>query len=227
MTSGDGVEEARRADGTRRRIMDAAAELYAEFGYGNVSLSDVVRRSGVSRGAFGHHFPTKEALADALSRYSYTELAKKILSEVSESGSVLSNLIGGSFAQQALMLRDNKVRVGVQLAQATEQVSDVRPADFGPNLASYFQTAIAEAVAAGDFYRHIDGRKLGYVLWCGIVANNMVAHMADMDPIEGLAVIWEVHLRGALSATSLGYYQQVLRRVADQYSTKGPPDPTG
>ena len=220
------MEELRGADGTRRRILDAAAELFEESGYGNVSLSDVVRRSGVSRGAFNHHFPNKESLAAALMMYAEAELAQKIRSEASESSSALENLIRASFAQQNLILNDAKVSVGIRLAQSINQFSGTPIAELAPNWTALFQAGITEAVAAGDLYRHVDGRKLGYVLWCGIVANNMVAHTSGMNPIEGLATIWGVHLRGAASATSLGYYQKLVQRIASQYLSNGP-DPSG
>jgi AcrR family transcriptional regulator len=52
-----------RAEGTRRHILDAAARAFAEHGYRGISLNDIVRDSGLTKGAFYFHFPSKEALA--------------------------------------------------------------------------------------------------------------------------------------------------------------------
>jgi AcrR family transcriptional regulator len=52
-----------RAEGTRRQILDAAANAFASHGYHGVSLNDIVRESGLTKGAFYFHFPSKEALA--------------------------------------------------------------------------------------------------------------------------------------------------------------------
>ncbi len=52
-----------RGEATRRHILDVAAHAFAEFGYNGVSLNDIVRDSGLTKGAFYFHFPSKEALA--------------------------------------------------------------------------------------------------------------------------------------------------------------------
>jgi len=43
-----------------------ARELFAERGYDATSVEEVLRRAGVSKGALYHHFPTKEALFEAV-----------------------------------------------------------------------------------------------------------------------------------------------------------------
>jgi AcrR family transcriptional regulator len=52
-----------RGDQTRRHILDVASVLFAEKGYAGASFSDLVRASGLTKGAFYFHFPSKEALA--------------------------------------------------------------------------------------------------------------------------------------------------------------------
>lgn len=52
-----------RGDQTRRHILDVAARLFAEKGYAGASFSDLVAGSGLTKGAFYFHFPSKEALA--------------------------------------------------------------------------------------------------------------------------------------------------------------------
>jgi len=45
---------------TRRVLMDAALELFAEKGFSRASMQEVADRAGVTKGAFYHHFATKE-----------------------------------------------------------------------------------------------------------------------------------------------------------------------
>lgn len=52
-----------RGDQTRRHILDVAAALFAEKGYAGSSFTDLVQASGLTKGAFYFHFPSKEALA--------------------------------------------------------------------------------------------------------------------------------------------------------------------
>jgi AcrR family transcriptional regulator len=51
---------------TRRRILDAALRHFLEHGYEQTTIARIRDDSGVSNGALFHHFPSKEAIADAL-----------------------------------------------------------------------------------------------------------------------------------------------------------------
>lgn len=51
-----------RAEETRSHILDAASELFAERGYSATSVADICARAGVTKGAFYHHFESKQAL---------------------------------------------------------------------------------------------------------------------------------------------------------------------
>ncbi len=51
---------------TRVRILDAAQRLVIDNGYAATSVDQVLAASGTSKGAFFHHFASKQALADAL-----------------------------------------------------------------------------------------------------------------------------------------------------------------
>jgi len=52
-----------RAGETRRRILDTAAVIFAEHGYLGTSLNQLIRATGLAKGGFYFHFPSKEALA--------------------------------------------------------------------------------------------------------------------------------------------------------------------
>ena len=47
------------------RILDAAAELLARYGYAKTSVSDVARAAGIAKGAIYREFPSKEAVLEA------------------------------------------------------------------------------------------------------------------------------------------------------------------
>ena len=55
-----------RSEETRTRILDAAARRFAVSGYDAASVDDICSEAGVSKGAFYHHFPTKQAIFLAL-----------------------------------------------------------------------------------------------------------------------------------------------------------------
>jgi AcrR family transcriptional regulator len=49
-----------RGEETRSHILDVAGELFAERGYDATSVADVCARAGVTKGAFYHHFKSKQ-----------------------------------------------------------------------------------------------------------------------------------------------------------------------
>lgn len=51
---------------TRRDLIEAALELFAEKGYYGVSLRDIARAAGVQQATIYHHFASKEALFEAV-----------------------------------------------------------------------------------------------------------------------------------------------------------------
>ncbi|MGY1775845.1 TetR/AcrR family transcriptional regulator [Geodermatophilus sp. SYSU D00804] len=58
---GSGVRERRRRE-THDRIVDAAAELFAERGFDAVSVVEIAQRAGVVEKTVFNHFPVKEGL---------------------------------------------------------------------------------------------------------------------------------------------------------------------
>jgi len=57
---------ARDGAATRDRILDAAERLVVEHGLAATSIDEILARAPASKGAFFHHFPTKNHLARAL-----------------------------------------------------------------------------------------------------------------------------------------------------------------
>lgn len=59
--------QAERAEATRKALIAAGRELFAERGYDDVGAEEIVRAAGLTRGALYHHFPSgKPALLEAI-----------------------------------------------------------------------------------------------------------------------------------------------------------------
>jgi len=81
-----------RVDSARNRqlLIDAAKAGFAESGL-NVSLEEVARRAGVGIGTLYRHFPTREAVVEAVYRREVEQLAEAVpqLLETSPAGEAL------------------------------------------------------------------------------------------------------------------------------------------
>lgn len=67
-----------RARMTRQKIVDAAATTMQAGGYAGFSLDAVARAAGVSKGGLLHHYPTKEALIEALLGQLFATFAARV-----------------------------------------------------------------------------------------------------------------------------------------------------
>lgn len=63
--AGGGKREATKA-ANRAAILDAAADVFAEIGYGAATVRDIVRRTDLATGTFYNYFPDKESVLRAL-----------------------------------------------------------------------------------------------------------------------------------------------------------------
>jgi TetR/AcrR family transcriptional regulator, transcriptional repressor for nem operon len=54
-----------KAATARSKLLDAATTIVRQKGYAATSIDDLCKAAGVTKGAFFHHFPSKEALAVA------------------------------------------------------------------------------------------------------------------------------------------------------------------
>jgi AcrR family transcriptional regulator len=63
---GGRVARQERAVRTRKAILDAAGEVFADHGFAGATIFDVYNRCGVTKGAFYFHFASKVELAQAV-----------------------------------------------------------------------------------------------------------------------------------------------------------------
>ncbi len=77
-----------RSEETRSKILNAATRLFSQYGYDATGVADICSAAGVSKGAFYHHFPSKQAMFLALLHTWLDGLNRQFTAARSESGSV-------------------------------------------------------------------------------------------------------------------------------------------
>jgi AcrR family transcriptional regulator len=88
----------RPSEGAREALIAAAHELFVADGYDQVSTAAILARSGVSRGALYHHFPSKLDLFLAVYEASERRLIERIGADVMAAPSPYEGLLAGARA---------------------------------------------------------------------------------------------------------------------------------
>jgi AcrR family transcriptional regulator len=83
----------RPSEGAREALIEAAHELFMERDYAQVSTDQILERSGLSRGALYHHFPTKLDLFRAVFMASERRVIEGITAQVPASSSPFEAIV--------------------------------------------------------------------------------------------------------------------------------------
>jgi len=87
-----------RGEATRGQLIAIATRMFAERGYEDTSIEAVLREAGVSRGSLYHHFPSKEALFEAVAEEVETSVGAQTLLAASGSEGPVEALQAGFVA---------------------------------------------------------------------------------------------------------------------------------
>jgi len=93
--------------GTRRRVLDVALECFLADGYEQTTIARIRKLSGTSNGALFHHFPSKEAIADALYVEAIASFQAGLWDLVGRKPGSLREAVRGAIAHQLTWTEQN------------------------------------------------------------------------------------------------------------------------
>jgi AcrR family transcriptional regulator len=186
---------------SRTRILEAAIDVIAELGYRRASIAIFAKRAGLSAAGLMHHFPTKDALLEAVIAYRDAH---------DRAASLLSSQQGGSagLRQVGDVMRRNDDRPALSRLFAVLVASNLAP---GRPLYGYFrerlellQDDLSGYVRAGqrdgEFRPDVDATQIGFEL------------MAFLD---GLEAQWLLDSSINLVAQSDTYLDRLIAYLSD------------
>jgi AcrR family transcriptional regulator len=191
-----------RAERTRNVILDAAAEAFEARGFAGASLSDILSRAGVTKGALYFHFASKEELAKEIVEAQWNFE----IPSVENSANPMQDLIDLSHAFCHSLCTNIRMRASNRL---------VAEANFDqpyPQVYSRWITVIREHLEAarenGDLRQewdveevaaYIGGAVLGIQTMSGVLNNRT-------DLRDRLIDMWKISLPGLVPARRLSRY---------------------
>jgi AcrR family transcriptional regulator len=103
--------QAERRAGTRDSIITSARSLFAEFGYGHVSVSDILATAHLSKGAMYHHFSSKEDLFAAVFLRTSTDAIRQSVAAVPSNAAPKDALVAGCLSWLTIATRPEFAKV--------------------------------------------------------------------------------------------------------------------
>lgn len=146
-------------EGTRREILDAAANCFMERGYSTTSIDDVARRLGSTKGRIYHHYPSKADLFAGVFRTAMDMNFRVVLPLTSDRGNPARRLAAMATAHTRNMIETRAYQRAVwegaelHLRGATTPEQRATLAELAQRRDAYeqlFKTVLGEAGKTGD-----------------------------------------------------------------------------
>ena len=107
-----------RSEATRRKILDAAVEVFTEVGFAAADRGAIIERTGMTKGAFYHHFDSMETLASAIIEEGANLVVAELGSMSDSFSPALENILHSTFITADLFASNRVVRIAEQLTLA-------------------------------------------------------------------------------------------------------------
>lgn len=186
----------------RNRLIDAAHALVRAKGYAATSVDEICAAAGVTKGAFFHHFPSKEALAVAAAEQ-WTERARPLFSEppYARLDDPLERVLGHIAFRASLLegdAQDYSCFVGTMVQETFATSLAIRRAS-DASITAYAERLAEDIQAAIDRYGVRDG----------VAALSLAFHVQAV--LQGAFVLAKARGGPSLARESVAHLQRYVR----------------
>ncbi len=189
-----------RSEETRTHILEAALRRFANHGYSAASVDEICAEAGVSKGAFYHHFPSKQALfLELLNEWLDTidakfQAARK--NSVPETLLAFTEMLPGIFAAA-----DGRLPMFLEFWLQASRDETVWQATIAPyqRYQQYFTALVEQGQAEGSFRAEIDASAAAKAivgLAVGLLLQGLLTAEADWQKTARVSM--EVLLHGLM-----------------------------
>jgi AcrR family transcriptional regulator len=203
-----------RSETTRRKILDAAIDVFNEVGYAAAGRGAIIERAGMTKGALYHHFDTMDALASAIIDEGSEILDAALRSSFEALSPALENMVHSTFVAADLFTSDRIACTSHQLVLAAGRFNES-----ASRVYTYWvetMTAHARRAAAeGDLRADLDPELVSESVIAAMYGTQFLCRATSSgDLIERLSRMWELLLPAVVTDPSLGYFREFVAREA-------------
>jgi AcrR family transcriptional regulator len=202
-----------RSETTRRKIIDAAVDLFSERGYAATGLGEIIDRVEMTKGALYYHFDSKESLASAIIDESAVTILAALDDLPASPAPALEGMIHGVFTFADLIRTDKLARTGSQLARTMCDFTDAASRAYRSWLATMSAQA-ARAQSQGDLRADLDPEVVAELIITTVMGAEVISTpiTGGRDLADRLIRAWEVLLPAIASEPSVPYFREFLAR---------------
>ncbi|MDI6860824.1 MAG: TetR/AcrR family transcriptional regulator [Caldisericia bacterium] len=144
---------------TKRKIIEAATFLFNENGYENTSVQEICEKARVSKGAFFHHFPTKEFLFLEILNDFLEKLDKRMREIEKNSKNVTQAMIDMTkILEEIFVISENNFTIFLEFikkAEKNEEIMKILSNQFN-KFENYLENLIEKGKIEGSIKREIN-----------------------------------------------------------------------
>ena len=219
-----------RSEVTRRKILDAAIDVFSEVGYAAAGWGTIIERTGMTKGALYHHFDSKDSLASAIIEEGSDAVVVAFRNVCGSSSPALENMIHGTFAVANVLSADKMARAAEQLTAALSGFNKAA-AHFCASLVELMTAEARRATAEGDMREDLDPAVVsesvvGAMFGTRLLSNAISAKGLAGDDVHGELIgrtgrMWGLLLDGIATEAARPYFRQFLAREALRHAQPG------
>jgi AcrR family transcriptional regulator len=162
---GSAVNSTEVDSGTRDQLIQRALELFERNGYPRTSVEDIVDAAGLTKGAFYHHFQSKEEVLEIIHNDyvdAQVEMCERIISQYSDPREQFAQIarstitgLGEYRAHVSVYLQDRRFLTGVRRDNVTTKRNQVD---------RIFTGIIERGASSGVFRKDVDPKLVAFGL---------------------------------------------------------------
>ncbi|ANW65190.1 hypothetical protein BCA37_17795 [Mycobacterium sp. djl-10] len=163
------MKNSEMSERTRQKLVDAALSLFSQHSYYNTSVGDIASAAQMTKGAFYHHFESKEKILLAVHRQSLDALiddcagaAAKNLSATDELAELIRIQVRAISESASISDREFFTIGRTSENESSGEWQEIR--ERRTRIEKFFTEVIERGVAAGDFSPQGDVRLTAYAI---------------------------------------------------------------
>jgi AcrR family transcriptional regulator len=153
-----GKPQQTRSEETRNKILQASMDLFSQHGFESTGVAEICEKCGISKGAFYHHFNTKQAVFLELLEKWLSDLEGEMTRAAGEAASVPAALKAMASSMRGIMqIADGRISIFLEFWTQAHRDPEVWERTIKPfrHYRKIFELLIRKGISEGSF-RNVD-----------------------------------------------------------------------